>query len=48
MYIWPRLLTTLINIENLLGERYYVNAHNNNNISPGAPFGVTVSVGASF
>lgn len=41
-------VTAQVNIENLLGERYYVNAHNNNNISPGAPFGVTVSVGASF
>ncbi len=41
-------ITAQVNIENLLGERYYVNAHNNNNISPGAPFGVTVSIGASF
>lgn len=41
-------VTAQVNIENLLGERYYVNAHNNNNISPGAPFAVTVSVGASF
>lgn len=41
-------ITAQVNVENLLGERYYVNAHNNNNISPGAPFGVTVSIGASF
>jgi len=41
-------ITAQVNIENLLGERYYVNAHNNNNISPGAPRSVVVSLGASF
>jgi catecholate siderophore receptor len=41
-------ITAQVNIENLLGEHYYVNAHSNNNISPGAPLTVTVSLGARF
>jgi len=35
-------------VENLLDERYYPNAHNNNNITPGAPPSVRASVIASF
>jgi len=41
-------ITAQVNIENLLGEKYFVNAHNNNNISPGAPFTVKVGLGARF
>jgi catecholate siderophore receptor len=26
-----------LNVENLLGERYFPTAHNDNNITPGAP-----------
>jgi catecholate siderophore receptor len=37
-----------LNVENLFDEEYYPNAHNNNNISPGAPLGVRVGVTASF
>ncbi len=40
--------TAQVNIENLLGEKYYLNAHSNNNITPGAPFTVRVTVGARF
>jgi len=37
-----------LNVENLLDERYYPNAHNNNNITPGSPLAVRVGVTASF
>ena len=37
-----------LNVENLLDERYYPNAHNNNNITPGSPPAVRASVTASF
>jgi catecholate siderophore receptor len=33
-----------VNLQNLLDEEYYANAHNNNNISPGAPFSVRASL----
>ena len=36
------------NVENLLDEEYYLNADNNNNITPGAPRAVRVSMTASF
>ena len=37
-----------LNVENLLGEDYFVNAHTDNNIMPGAPANVRVSVIAGF
>jgi catecholate siderophore receptor len=37
-----------LNVENLLDERYYPNAHNNNNITPGSPPALRASVTASF
>jgi catecholate siderophore receptor len=37
-----------VNVENLLDERYYPNAHNNNNITPGSPPAVRATVTASF
>jgi catecholate siderophore receptor len=37
-----------LNIENLLDESYYPNAHNNNNITPGSPLAVRASVTANF
>jgi catecholate siderophore receptor len=37
-----------LNVENLLDEEYYPNAHNNNNITPGSPLAVRVGVTASF
>jgi catecholate siderophore receptor len=37
-----------VNLENLLDETYYANAHNNNNISPGSPFAVRAGVTARF
>ncbi len=37
-----------LNLENLLDEEYYPNAHNNNNITPGSPLAVRVGVIASF
>jgi len=37
-----------VNIENLLDEEYYANAHNNNNITPGSPRAVRVGLTANF
>ena len=37
-----------LNVENLLDERYYPNAHNNNNITPGSPLAVRAGVTMSF
>lgn len=37
-----------INFENLLNERYYWSAHNNNNISPGSPRALRVSLATQF
>jgi catecholate siderophore receptor len=37
-----------INVENLLDKRYYLNADNNNNITPGAPRAVRVTLNARF
>jgi catecholate siderophore receptor len=36
------------NVENIFNKRYYVNADNNNNISPGAPASVKVALTARF
>jgi catecholate siderophore receptor len=36
------------NLQNLLDENYYANAHSNNNISPGSPFAVRVGLTAYF
>ena len=36
------------NVENVFDRKYYVNADNNNNISPGAPLGFHVGVNAAF
>lgn len=41
-------LRAQLNVENLLGEDYFVNAHNDNNILPGAPLQVRVAVTANF
>ncbi len=37
-----------VNLENLLDETYYPNAHNNNNITPGSPLAVRAAVTARF
>jgi catecholate siderophore receptor len=37
-----------LNLENLLDEKYYPNAHNNNNITPGSPLALRVGVVANF
>jgi catecholate siderophore receptor len=36
------------NVENVLDERYFVNADNNNNISPGSPRSVRAAITTSF
>lgn len=37
-----------VNVENVLDEEYFASAHNNNNISPGAPRSAYVTVKARF
>lgn len=37
-----------LNVENLLDKEYFVNAHNNSNISPGNPRAVRASITAKF
>jgi catecholate siderophore receptor len=47
-YTLNERLRMQVNVENLLDERYYPNAHNNNNITPGSPLAVRVGVTANF
>ena len=37
-----------LNVENLLDKNYYLNADNNNNITPGAPRAVRITLNAKF
>ena len=37
-----------VNVENVLDEQYYANAHSNNNITPGSPVAVRASLTANF
>ncbi len=37
-----------LNVENLLDEEYFANAHNNNNITPGSPLAVRMGVSVAF
>ncbi len=37
-----------LNVENLLGERYFPYAHNNNNITPGGPLAARLSANVRF
>ena len=37
-----------VNVENLLDETYYPNAHNNDNITPGSPLAIRAGVTARF
>lgn len=41
-------LSAQVNIENVLGEHYFISAQNNNNISPGAPRAVYVTINAKL
>ena len=45
--VTPRLRVQA-NVENLLDEEYFPNAHNNNNITPGSPLAARLSVVTSF
>jgi catecholate siderophore receptor len=47
-YTIARHLRAQVNVENLLNTTYYVTAHSNNNISPGSPRAVRVSVVTGF
>jgi catecholate siderophore receptor len=37
-----------VNVENLLDERYYATSHGNNNIMPGAPRTVRLTLTTGF
>ena len=37
-----------LNVENLLNKKYFLNAHNNNNITPGSPRALRVSLNKAF
>ena len=37
-----------VNVENLLGEKYFADAHNNNNITPGAPLNARFTARVKF
>lgn len=41
-------LTLQANVRNLFDKRYYVNAHTNNNITPGSPRAFTAALTARF
>jgi catecholate siderophore receptor len=43
-----RELRAQVNVENVFDERYFITSHSNNNISPGSPRAVRVSVTAGF
>jgi catecholate siderophore receptor len=43
-----RELRAQVNVENVLDKRYFITSHSNNNISPGSPRAVRVSVTAGF
>ena len=43
-----RELRAQVNVENVFDTRYFVTSHSNNNISPGSPRAVRVSVAAGF
>jgi catecholate siderophore receptor len=41
-------LALQLNVENLLDERYFADAHNNNNITPGAPLNARLTARVKF
>jgi catecholate siderophore receptor len=45
---FKRMLSAQVNVENLLDKNYYLNADNNNNITPGGPRAVRVTLAAKF
>jgi len=47
-YTFNEIWRLQANIENLFDKRYYLNADNNTNISPGSPLAVKVSLNARF
>ncbi len=47
-YNADKSLQLQLNVENLLNRKYYLNAHNNNNITPGSPLSVRLGVNFKF
>lgn len=45
--VWSSHFRAQMSVENLLGHRYYATAFNNNNIMPGAPRTIRVSITAT-
>jgi catecholate siderophore receptor len=47
-YTFSKAFSAQLNVVNLLDEKHYVSAHNDNNISPGTTRGAFVTINASF
>jgi catecholate siderophore receptor len=47
-FILSRELRAQVNVENVFDKRYFITSHSNNNISPGSPRAVRVSMTAGF
>jgi catecholate siderophore receptor len=47
-YVLPSGIEAQLNVENLLGARYFPTANADNNITPGAPRTVKVTLGYRF
>ena len=47
-YDFTENVTAQLNVENILDEKYFINANSNNNITPGSPTAVKVSLATRF
>ena len=47
-YTFDEKTRVQLNVENLFDKKYYLNAHNNNNITPGSPRAFRVSLNKTF
>jgi catecholate siderophore receptor len=47
-FVVSEKVRTQLNVENLLDQGYFLNADNNNNITPGGPRAVRVSFSTRF
>ena len=47
-YQWSDRVRLQANLENLLDAAYFASAHNNNNLTPGAPLNARLSVHVKF
>ncbi len=47
-YDFTENVTAQLNVENILDKKYFINANSNNNITPGSPTAVKVSLAKRF